>query len=380
MRRPHRGMPFGRVVVVAVLAELACSGVTTPGSGQAGLRPVAARIDRLLTEAYPAGEPGAAVLVSRAGTIVLIEGYGLANVERKVPVTAETVFRLASVTKAFTSTAILMLADRGELALDDPVTKLLPAYPASGRAITVRHLLSHTSGLAEYLDRPNSVEWASHEYTVQDLVDTFKDRPPLFAPGQRNVYSNSNYVLLGAIIEKVTGLASGKFADASIFQPLGMKSTSCGPFGAVAGLATAYEPARTKDDQLDWGSFIVARPYTYSSVYAAGGCVSSVEDIARFHAAMVKGTLVGTTSLEQSFAPAALAGGAAGTISDGGWQLDTINGHAAAMLGGALPGVCTWFLVVPEDDLAVILLSNRTPGRPRCGVLATEIARIATGG
>ncbi len=364
----------------AVLSLVAWAS-SSPGSGQAGAAQAAARVDALLAAAYPAGEPGAAVFVSRGGTVILEKGYGLADVERKAPATPATVFRLASVTKAFTSTAVLMLADRRALALDDPVTKLLPGYAASGQAITVRHLLSHTSGLADYLDRPNSMEWASHEYSVQDLIDAFKDRPPLFAPGQKNAYSNSNYILLGAIIEQVSGLPFAKFVDMSILKPLGMGSTSCG--GAVkdiSELATAYEPTRTTNDQLDWSRLVIARPYTLSSVYAAGGCVSSVADMGKFHDALMKGTLVARPLLERSFKPATPSGGATGSMSEGGWQLDTINGRRAVMRGGALPGVCTWFLAMPDDGVAVILLSNRTPGKPRCGALAVQVAASAVGG
>jgi CubicO group peptidase (beta-lactamase class C family) len=119
-----------------------------------------------------------------------------------------------------------MLAERGDLALDDPVTRFLPAFPSSGRTITVRHLLSHTSGLADYLDRPNSMAWAAGEHTVQELIDAFKDRPASFAPGQKAAYSNSNYVLLGAIVEKITGRAFGQFVEASLFAPLGSEASA----------------------------------------------------------------------------------------------------------------------------------------------------------
>jgi CubicO group peptidase (beta-lactamase class C family) len=360
--------------------EIAAGGVAERSAGQTGHSQVAARIDRLLSEAYPPGEPGAAVFVSRAGAVILEKGYGLADTERKVPVTPEAVFRLASVTKAFTAAAVIQLVERGRIALDDPVTRILPAYPVSGRTITVRHLLSHTSGLADYLDRPNSMAWANNEYRVQDLIDAFKDRPASFAPGERNVYSNSNYVLLGAIIEKVSDLTFGRFVATSIFGPLGMKSTSCGgSLNNVPLLATAYEPARAAGDQLDWSRLLVARPYTLSSVYAAGGCVSSVQDLARFHDALLNGTLMTQPTLDRSFRPVALTGGGAATMSEGGWQLDSVDGRRAAMCGGALPGVCTWFLTIPDDNVAVILLSNRTPGKPRCGMLAVQVAAIAGG-
>ena len=365
---------------ISLLAGLLLS-LCTCGAAAVDSQQAASRIDNLLSQEYPAGEPGAAVLVSRAGNVILKKGYGLADTERNVPATPGTVFRLASVTKMFTATAVLMLAERGKLALDDAVTKFLPAYPAPGQKIAVRHLLSHTSGLADYLDRPDSMAWARNEYTVQNLIDAFKDRPASFAPGEKNVYSNSNYVLLGAIIEKIAGVSFGEFARTNLFGPLGMTSTSCGgTFSDIPRMATAYEPARTADDQLDWSRLLVARPYTMSSLYTVGGCVSSVEDLTRFHDALLKHRLVGERSLAQSFEPVALNNGSVGTISRGGWQIDKVQGRRAAMHGGALPGVCTWFLTMPDDDVAVILLSNRTPGKPRCGMLAVQIAGIAIGG
>jgi D-alanyl-D-alanine carboxypeptidase len=142
---------------------------------------VATAIDRTLTEAYPANGPGAAILVARGGRVLLRKGYGLANVERGTAVTPETVFRIASVTKVFTATAVLMLADQGRIALDSPVTTYLPDYPAAGRGITVRHLLSHSAGLPEYLDRPDVFAFVGQERPVQDLVASFRDRPAVFA-------------------------------------------------------------------------------------------------------------------------------------------------------------------------------------------------------
>jgi CubicO group peptidase (beta-lactamase class C family) len=222
--------------------------------------------------------------------------------------------------------------------------------------------------------------WARNEHTVQDLIDAFKDKRSSFAPGQKNVYSNSNYVLLGAIIEKVSGISFGLFVKEKIFGPLGMTRTSCeGRFEDIPGLATAYEPARTPDDQPDWSRLLVARPYTMSALYTAGGCVSSVEDLARFHRGLLSGGVVSRRMLSENFEPARLNNGSAGAMSLGGWQLDTIQGRRAAMRGGALPGVCTWFLMMPDEDMVVILLSNRTPGKPRCGMLAVQIAGIAAG-
>jgi len=364
-------------MVPAGLILLIVGGMFACGIGQASRSQVAERIDGLLSDEYPSDKPGAAVLAARGGSIILKKGFGLADIERKTPATSATVFRLASVTKMIAGMAVLTLAGKGQLALNDPVTKFLPDSPAAWSHITVRHLLSHTAGLPDYLDRPDSMAWARSEHTVTDLIDAFRGKAASFAPGDKAVYSNSNYILLGAILEKVSGVSFGRFVKANIFEPLGMTSTSCeGRFDGIPGLAAAYEPARAPDGQLDWSRLLVARPYTMSALYTAGACVSSIEDLARFHEGLAGGKVVEERALAESFEPARLANGSADAMAAGGWQLDRIAGHRAVMHGGALPGVCTWFLMMPDEDILVILLSNRTPGKPRCGMLAVEIARI----
>ncbi len=339
---------------------------------------VAAEIDRIMSQEYSAGEPGAAIMVSRTGQVILKKAYGLADLERKLPVAPDTVFRLASLTKAFTGTAVLMLAEQGKLDLEAPVAKYLPEFPAPGRDVRLRQLLSHTSGLAEYLDRPDSMEWARGEYTVAQLLDTFKLRPAAFAPGEKNVYSNSNYILLGAILEKVSGLGFGEYVKRNLLDALGMKSTFCdGSLTDVPRLATAYEPARTASGEPDWSRLVVARPYTMRALYAAGGCLASLEDMGRFTDALLKGELLREKMLERSFQPVVLNSGALANTAFGGWQLDRIGGRRAAMRGGALPGVCTWMILMPDDDVALVLLSNRPPGKPRCGMLAVRLAGVA---
>ncbi len=374
------GSAVSRVGSMSLLAALLIS-LSTCAAIAVNTQQAATRIDALLSQEYPAGEPGAAVLVSKAGNVMLKKGYGLADAARNVPVTTATTFRLASVTKLLTGTAVLMLSEKNRLALDDTVAMILPASPATWQKITVKHLLSHTAGLANYLDRPDSMAWARNEYTPREIIDTFKDRPAAFPPGEQSVYSPSNYILLGAIIEKLSGVSFGQFVKTSLFAPLGMTATSCeGRFEDVPGLATAYEPAGIPDGALDWSRLLVARPYTMSSLYSTGACVSSLDDLARFHDALVHGRIVGKQLLEESFEPVRLNNGSAGSMSRSGWRIDKVQGHRAVMRGGALPGVCTWFLLMPDDDVAVILLTNRTPGKPRCGMLAVQIARIAVGG
>lgn len=377
-----------RPVGVALLSSLSCvalAGLIVLAGACSGAQPqameTATRIDAILSAEYPAHEPGAAVLISRDGKIILNKGYGLADIERKVPVTPDTVFRLASLTKMFTGTAILVLAEQRKLDLQEPAAKFFPGNPAAGRGVALWHLLTHTSGLADYLDRPDFMDWVRNEHTVPELIDSFKDRAASFPPGTKNVYSNSNYILLGALIEKLSGTGFGEFVKTSIFDPLGMKNTACnGSLNDAAKLATAYEPAHTADNKPDWSRFLIARPYTMTALYAAGGCLSSVADLSRFNEALLRGKILPKKSLEYSFKPAALHDGTLAPTSHGGWQLDKINGRRAAMRGGSMPGACTWFITMPDDDVAVILLSNRTPGKPRCGMLSVKLAQIASDG
>ena len=373
MQLPRRSFPatFLSGLILCSLFSGGCS------AAPADSEEIAAHADRILSQVYAPQAPGAAVVIARNGEVLLSKGYGLANLEHDVAVTPRTVFRLASVTKLFTATAVLSLVDDGKLALDDDLRKYLPDYPVGEVPITVGNLLDHTSGLAEYLDRPDNMQFVRNELTVEQLIDSFKDRAPRFEPGSDYAYGNSDYILLGAIIEKVSGMSYGDFLRTRIFEPAGMtRSYYDAGRQIVPGRAAAYEPLREGDNQ-DWTVFLNARFYTMSAIYAAGGCLASAEDLLRFHTALAGGKLLREATLESSYRPVVLSGGSTAPGAVGGWQRDHVNGHPAVMFGGALPGVCTWYLEVPDEDLVVILLSNRSPGEPRCGRLAMELAGIA---
>jgi CubicO group peptidase (beta-lactamase class C family) len=219
------------------------------------------------------------------------------------------------------------------------------------------------------------MHWVRNEYTLNELIDAFKDKERAFAPGEKDVYCNSNCILLGAIIERISGSSYGEFIRTQVFEPLGMKNSYYDASREIVpGRAAAYEPFRTNDDKLDWKRFTNARFYTMSSLYAAGGCLSTVEDLHKFQESMAGGTLLKEETNALALEPVRLADGRTGKTSRGGWQMDTIQGHRAVMKGGALPGVCTWLVTLPDDGLTVILLSNRSPGEPRCGGLAIQLA------
>src|SRR5690554_3883192 len=183
----------------------------------------------LLEEAYPdAGGPGAAVLVARGDEVLFRGARGMASVELGVPLSADHVFRLASVTKQLAAAGVLKLAEDGKLSLDDPLAKFLPDYPG-GDAVTVRMLLDHTSGIRSYTSIPGVMEGPiQRDLSTAQLVDTFKDEQPDFAPGEDWRYNNSGYVLVGAVIEEASGQPWHAYLGQVLFEPLGMAHTGYG--------------------------------------------------------------------------------------------------------------------------------------------------------
>ena len=366
---------------VGFISVVAASAANSQEQKRADLAIVAAaadRIDSLMKANYMPPGPGAAALVAKGGQIILGKGYGLANIEHGAEVTPSTVFRIASLTKILTAAAVLVQVEQGRIGLDDPVSKYLTGIPWKSGVPLIRHLLGHTSGIHDYLDRPDNMQWVRKEYTVQEVIDSFKDRDPDFPPGERNVYSNSNYILLGAILEKVTGRSYADAVRDLILGPLGMENTFYDEeLSIIPGRAAGYEPFRNKDDSQDWSKFRNVRYYTLSCLQASGGYLSTIEDLYRFYRGLAGGKLISRDLFKRSLEPVRLNNGRTAGTSLSGWQIDRIDSRTAYMKGGALPGVCAWFLLMAEEDLCIILLSNRSAGNPRCGLLALDLAKAA---
>jgi D-alanyl-D-alanine carboxypeptidase len=182
-------------------------------------------IDGQLAATFKADEPGATVIVVKDAKPVFRKAYGMANLELGDPMQPDMIFRIGSVTKQFTAVAILMLVERGELALTDEITKFLPDYPTQGKTITVEHLLTHTSGIKNYTSMAEWRPLLRKDLELSELVAIFQSAHLEFSPGDRFAYSNSGYVLLGAIIEKITGLTYAEFMERNILSPLGMRDS-----------------------------------------------------------------------------------------------------------------------------------------------------------
>jgi CubicO group peptidase (beta-lactamase class C family) len=340
-------------------------------AGPEGKEDLAGRLDRIFAEAYPATGPGAAVIVVRDGKTVLRKGYGLANVELSVPIAPEMVFRIGSVTKQFTAAAILKLVEAGKLSLSDEIGRFLPDYPARGRRITVEQLLNHTSGIRSLTGMPT---WSSHtreDWTPAQLIAFFQSEPLDFEPGTGWKYNNSGYLLLGAIIEKVSGKTYEDFLAETIFRPLGMERTRYGSDAPlIAGRVAGYQ--RTP------GGIVNASYLSMTLPYSAGSLVSTVDDLAKWQAALDKDGLLSVESRRRMWTPVTLPDGRA-TRYGFGWGIWSYEGHAVVEHGGSINGFVSANMRWPDDRIYVAVLSNATgPGRdPR--MLALRAASLAAG-
>jgi CubicO group peptidase (beta-lactamase class C family) len=334
------------LLVSSALAERAA-----PAAPAAATDPLAATLDTMLTKLYPADAPGAAVIAVRDGRTVLRKAYGMADLELGVPLQPDMVFRIGSMTKQFTAVAILMLVEEGKLAVSDPITKFLPDYPTGGKTITIEHLLTHTSGIKSYTDMPDFLANIRKDYTVKELIDHFKDQPMEFEPGERYQYDNSGYFLLGAIVEKASGMGYEAFLKKRIFDVVGMPQTSLESTSRITPRRVqGYSKTGDAWTNADWMSM--------TQPYAAGAIVSTVDDLAKWDAALYTGTLVRPETLQPAFTPHRLKDGKP-TEYGYGWQPGQWEGFTVIQHGGGINGFVSMGIRVPERKVYVAVLSNR---------------------
>ena len=332
---------------------------------------LAARLDRIFAEAYPATGPGAAVIVVQDGKPILRKGYGLANVELSVPITPEMVFRVGSVTKQFTAAAILKLVEAGRLSLSDEIGRFLPDFPTRGKKMTVEQLLTHTSGIKSVTGMPSWSPRMREDWTPAQIIAFFQNEPLDFEPGTKWKYNNSGYHLLGAIIEKVSGKKYEDFVAEAIFRPLGMERTRYGSDAPII-------PGRVEGYQRTPGGLINAPYISMTQPYSAGALVSTVDDLTRWQAALDRDGFLSAESRRRMWTPVTLPDGTA-TRYGFGWGIWKYEGHAVVEHGGAINGFVTANMRLPDDRIYVAVLSNASgPGRdPR--MLALQAASLVAG-
>jgi CubicO group peptidase (beta-lactamase class C family) len=335
------------------------------GAVHAATPDLATYADQILAAAYPADQPGAAALVIKDGKVVLRKGYGLANLELGVPVSPDMVFELGSITKQFTAASILLLQERGQLRVEDEITKYLPDYPTHGQKITIEHLLTHTSGVPSYT---GMAEWrprVREDMKLQDLIAIFKDKPLDFNPGEKWSYSNSGYILLGAIVEKVAGKSYEQFVEEEIFQKLGMAHSRYGH-------AEEIVPLRATGYARDGDGFRNADYLSMTQPYAAGSLMSTVDDLAIWGRALGSEALLKKASLDRMFTSFKLNSGVS-TYYGYGIEVSDFEGKRVVGHGGGIFGFVTHMARIPEEGVFVAILSNNEDSDPDPGALALRI-------
>jgi CubicO group peptidase (beta-lactamase class C family) len=294
------------------------------------------------------------VLVAKRTDVLLSKGYGSANLEWDVPNSPATKFRLGSITKQFTAASILLLQERGKLNVEDPVKKYMADAPAAWDKITIYNLLTHTSGIPSFTSFPEYAKWEPFATTPAEAVARFRDKPLDFAPGEKWSYSNSGYLLLGYLIEKITGGSYEKFVRENIFTPLGMRDSGYDSNSAViAHRAAGYTLGK---DGLENAGFV-----HMTVPQAAGSLYSTTEDLLKWEQGLFGGKLLSAASLKTMTTP---------FKSDYGCGLfvATKDGLKAIQHGGGIEGFNTQLTYYPDDRLTVVVLGNVN------GVAPSEIA------
>lgn len=307
--------------------------------------------------------PGVSIAVVRNGELVKAQGYGLANVELNVPVTAETIFQSGSVGKQFTATLAMMLVEEGKLSLDDAIGKYIADAPPIWKGITLRHLLTHTSGLSN--DIYNRINMRQ-DYTEDELVKEIAATPLDFQPGEQWNYSNPGYVMMGIIIHKATGKFYGDLLREKIFEPLGMTTARIiDEADIIPNRAAGY---RLVDGELKNQEWVAPKLNTT----ADGALYLTALDMAKWAAGLDAGKLLSRASFDQMWTPVKLKDGKVEQYGFG-WAFGEVRGHRIIEHGGGWQGFTTQisrYLGKADDKLTVIVLTNLAGGRP---------ARIAKG-
>ena len=342
-----------------------------PGAvaAQTGRPAALTRIDSIVTAELARNHvPGASVAVVSRGEVIVAKGYGLANVETGTATSAETIYRIGSLTKQFTALGIMQLVEQGKIGLDEAITRYLPDFPTQGHKVTIRHLLTHTSGIHNYTALGPKVwnETFRLDQTSDQMIALFKDVPFDFNPGEQYSYSNSAFYLLGVVIEKVSGLPYPRYLKERILEPLGLRSTSYCDNQAIV-------PHRSQGYELSGTDVVNSAPISMTTPGAAGAICSTVLDLAAWQRGFNEAKRIKPASRDAMRTPATLNSGKK-TSYGFGLGVGEFEGHQLVNHSGGVNGFISWLGNFPNDDLIIAVLTNTGSGpAPRIGQL---IARV----
>lgn len=325
---------------------------------------VAARADKV--DDYVKAEmqkqhiPGLSLAVIKDGKIIKVEGYGLANVELSVPARPETVYKIGSVSKQFIASGIMILIQEGKVSLDDKISKFLEGTPDAWKEITVRHLLTHTSGIVREAPGFDPLKTQNDA----DVIKTAYPLPLRFTPGEKYEYCNVGYFTLAEIIRKVTGKSWGDYLNERLFLPLEMNATRT---------TTMTEIVQNRADGYVWGDGKLRNADTYFALRPSGAFLSSVLDLAKWDASLYTDRILKQSVRDQMWSPVKLNNGASHPYGFG-WELGTVGGHRRVHHGGSLPGFRAAIARYVDDKLTVVVLTNSD--NANSGAIALGVADL----
>lgn len=326
-----------------------------------------AKIDSLIqTEFNEKYGPGGAFLIAKDGKPIYQKAFGKANVELDVDLTPESVFQIGSMTKQFTAVAVLMLEEKGKLKVNDPISKYIVDYPA-GDKITIHHLLTHTSGIKDFTKMKSLREIAQKEMTPKMMVDFFKHEPVDFAPGEKFDYNNSGYVVLGYIIELVSGETYEDFIKKHIFEKAGMsQSYYASDRQVIRRRAYGYHKKEH--------GFVNKTVISFSVPFSSGSLMSSLGDMLKWQNALNKNVLLNAENTKKAFSKYKLNNGEEFTYGYG-WHIKELNGTPSREHGGSVFGFKSMGVYIPSEDIYVVGFSNCDCHSPT--QLTRDIAALA---
>lgn len=333
--------------LIIFLCLIATIGFIKPASAQ----DLEQQFDALLDTTLLRESPGATALVVKEGKILYKKAFGLSDLELKVQMNPDNVFRIGSITKQFSACAIMKLIEQGKLSLKDSIAKFINDYPAPGKSATIEQLLTHTSGIKNITSMQS---WTSEvqrkDFTPKDVVDFFKNETPDFSPGTGYRYSNSNYILLGYIIELVSGTTYEKYLNENFFRPLGMAHTRLDDFSAVI-------EGRTKGYRKTNGQYGNADFLSMTLPFSAGAILSNTSDLYTWYDAVMNDKVISKTSREKAHTSFRLGTGEL-TAYGYGWEVGNIQGSPSVKHGGKINGFVTYSLYLPNEKTFVAIFSN----------------------
>ncbi|HSJ23331.1 MAG TPA: serine hydrolase domain-containing protein [Longimicrobiales bacterium] len=358
-----------RLVLVALFTlPAAVSGQQAP---RAGFADASARVDGIFQAWNSPDSPGCAVGVAQGGSPVLMRAYGMADLEHDIANTPATIFEAGSVSKQFTAAAIVLLAEQGRISLDDDVRKYVPELPDFGTPVTIRHMMTHTSGLRDWGSVASIAGWGrtSRTHTHDHVVDILSRQRGLnFEPGSEYSYSNSGYNLMAVIVERVSGMPFAEFSQRFIFEPLGLKDTQWRDdyTRIVKGRSSAYS--------FRGGDWAIDRPI--ENVHGNGGLLTTVADLITWNQALAEGRIGGATFVQTMHTPQVLNNGEAITYA-GGLMIDEYRGVPQVSHTGSTSGYRAFLGRYPDQQVDVAVLCNA--GNVNPGNVGRQVAEVFLG-